>query len=80
MSHGPEGLTLRDYFTEKAPEPTPTGAPLPEHELMATSSTVVYRNRWMTVREDRTLRHDGAEGLYGVVHKPDFVVGLNERL
>jgi 8-oxo-dGTP pyrophosphatase MutT (NUDIX family) len=47
-------------------------APLPEHELTATSSTVVYRNRWMTVREDRTLRHDGAEGLYGVVHKPDF--------
>ncbi|MEU8515750.1 NUDIX hydrolase [Kitasatospora sp. NPDC048722] len=47
---------------------------LPEHELVATSSTVVYRNRWMTVREDRTLRYDGAEGLYGVVEKPDFAL------
>ena len=35
-------------------------ASLPEHELTATSSTVVYQNRWMTVREDKTVRHDGA--------------------
>ncbi|MBL7259942.1 NUDIX domain-containing protein [Paractinoplanes lichenicola] len=27
-------------------------------EIAATSSTVVYRNRWMTVREDRTVRVD----------------------
>jgi 8-oxo-dGTP pyrophosphatase MutT (NUDIX family) len=47
---------------------------LPEHELVATASTVVYANRWMTVREDRTLRHDGAEGIYGVVDKPDFAL------
>ncbi|MBK3574594.1 NUDIX hydrolase [Streptomyces sp. MBT65] len=47
-------------------------ASLPEHELTAASSTVDYQNRWMTVREDKTVRHDGAEGLYGVVHKPDF--------
>ncbi|WP_327676171.1 NUDIX hydrolase [Kitasatospora sp. NBC_00458] len=46
----------------------------PGHELVATSSTVVYENRWMTVREDRTLRHDGAEGVYGVVEKPDFAL------
>jgi 8-oxo-dGTP pyrophosphatase MutT (NUDIX family) len=43
-------------------------------ELTPTSSTVVYRNRWMTVREDRTRRSDGREGLYGVVEKPDFAL------
>ncbi|WP_369173505.1 NUDIX domain-containing protein [Streptomyces sp. R28] len=47
---------------------------LPEHELVATSTTVVYTNRWMTVREDETLRHDGAEGVYGLVEKPDFAL------
>ncbi|MEO9238259.1 MAG: NUDIX hydrolase, partial [Jatrophihabitantaceae bacterium] len=46
----------------------------PEHELVATASEVVYRNRWMTVREDQTLRADGATGLYGVVEKPDFAL------
>ncbi|MFI6149098.1 NUDIX domain-containing protein [Streptomyces sp. NPDC051109] len=49
-------------------------APEPGHEITATSSAVVYRNRWMTVREDRTLRHDGREGVFGVVEKPDFAL------
>jgi 8-oxo-dGTP pyrophosphatase MutT (NUDIX family) len=39
-----------------------------------TASTIVYRNRWMTVREDRILRPSGAAGVYGVVEKPDFAV------
>ncbi|GAA1817532.1 NUDIX hydrolase [Luedemannella flava] len=43
-------------------------------ELAATSSTVVYRNRWMTVREDATVSADGREGIYGVVEKPDFAL------
>jgi ADP-ribose pyrophosphatase len=51
-------------------EDTPLPA-LPEHELVATASNVVYTNRWMTVREDKTLRHDGAEGIFGLVDKPD---------
>jgi 8-oxo-dGTP pyrophosphatase MutT (NUDIX family) len=46
----------------------------PQDELVATSSTVVYANRWMTVREDETLRHDGVSGVYGVVQKPDFAL------
>ncbi|WP_329251678.1 NUDIX domain-containing protein [Streptomyces sp. NBC_01478] len=50
--------------------------PVTVPEITATSSTVVYRNRWMTVREDTTLRPDGTTGLYGVVHKPDFAVVL----
>jgi 8-oxo-dGTP pyrophosphatase MutT (NUDIX family) len=43
-------------------------------ELIATSSTVVYQNRWMTVREDITLRRDGVAGLYGYVDKPNFAL------
>lgn len=34
-------------------------------------SRIVYRNRWMTVREDQIRRPDGSEGIYGVVDKPD---------
>jgi ADP-ribose pyrophosphatase len=36
------------------------------------SSREVYRNRWMTVREDIIRRPDGSEGIYGVVDKLDF--------
>ena len=58
--------------TESTPPPPP--APSVEHELVATDSKVVYANRWMTVREDKTLRHDGVEGIYGLVDKPDFAL------
>jgi len=34
-------------------------------------SRIVYRNRWMTVREDQIRRADGSEGIFGVVDKPD---------
>lgn len=40
------------------------------------SSSVVYRNAWMTVREDVVQRDDGHRGVYGVVDKPDFAVIL----
>ena len=43
-------------------------------EITTVDSRVVYRNRWMTVREDRIRRQDGSDGIYGVVDKPDFVV------
>ena len=36
------------------------------------SSKIVYKNKWMTVREDIIERDSGAEGLFGVVEKPDF--------
>jgi ADP-ribose pyrophosphatase len=45
-----------------------------EDEIVATSTRVVYRNRWMTVREDNTRRLDGASGIFGVVEKPDFAL------
>ncbi len=34
----------------------------------------MYANRWMAVREDQILRHDGTYGIYGVVQKPDFAL------
>jgi 8-oxo-dGTP pyrophosphatase MutT (NUDIX family) len=43
-------------------------------------SREVYRNPWMTVREDDIRRPDGSPGLYGVVDKPDYalVIPLHE--
>jgi ADP-ribose diphosphatase len=41
-------------------------------ELEQVSTRVVYENRWLRVREDRTRRSDGREGIYGVVEKVDF--------
>ena len=38
------------------------------------SSREVYRNAWMTVREDEIVRDDGSTGIYGVVDKPDFAL------
>ncbi|SDT01179.1 NUDIX domain-containing protein [Actinoplanes derwentensis] len=40
------------------------------------STRVVYRNPWMTVREDEVRRPDGSPGIYGVVEKPDFALVL----
>jgi 8-oxo-dGTP pyrophosphatase MutT (NUDIX family) len=38
-------------------------------ELEVTSSRIVYENRWMRLREDRTILPDGSAGLYAVVEK-----------
>jgi len=40
------------------------------------SSREVYRNRWISLREDTIERADGARGIYGVVDKPDGAVIL----
>lgn len=42
-------------------------------EIETLDSRVVYKNNWMTVREDDIRRASGAQGIYGVVDKPDFV-------
>jgi len=34
----------------------------------------VYRNAWMTVREDGVRRPDGSTGIYGVVDKPMYAL------
>ncbi len=38
------------------------------------SSRIAYENRWLRVREDVIRRPDGADGLYGVIVRGDFVV------
>jgi ADP-ribose pyrophosphatase len=47
---------------------------LSKQEIMKARSTIVYQNRWMTVREDEIIRADGSSGIYGVVEKADFAV------
>ncbi len=43
-------------------------------EIETLGSRIVYRNKWMTVREDDIRRKDGSTGIYGIIDKPDFVV------
>jgi len=40
------------------------------------STRVVYRNPWMTVREDEVERSNGQRGIYGIVEKHDSAVIL----
>ncbi len=42
--------------------------------VRTTSSREVYRNAWMSVREDEVVLPDGLPGVYGVVDKPDFAL------
>jgi 8-oxo-dGTP pyrophosphatase MutT (NUDIX family) len=43
---------------------------LTENPWRTVGSRTVYRNPWLSVREDRVIRPDGAEGIYGVVEIP----------
>lgn len=45
-------------------------------EILTLASTEIYRNRWLTLKEDKIQRADGSEGLYSVIEKNDFVVIL----
>ena len=47
--------------------------------MKAIESRVVYRNQWMSVREDAVVRDDGTTGRYGVVDKPDFALVIPEE-
>lgn len=38
------------------------------------STREVYRNNWLTVREDAIVRPDGSPGVYAVVDKPTFAL------
>lgn len=42
--------------------------------ILTVRSREVYRNPWMTVREDDIRRPDGVTGVYGVVDKPDYAL------
>ena len=43
-------------------------------DIETIGTRLVYRNRWMRVREDSIRYRDGSAGIYGVVEKPEFVV------
>lgn len=40
------------------------------------SSKIVYKNPWITVREDKVIRPDGKKGIYGYVQIPHSIVVL----
>lgn len=56
-----------------AAEPTDRAAPPGQ-----LSTRTVYRNNWMSVREDTFRQADGAQALYGVVDRSDFAVVIAE--
>ncbi len=43
-------------------------------KIQRVDSREVYRNNWMTVREDQVRRPDGSDGVYGVVDKPNYAL------
>jgi 8-oxo-dGDP phosphatase len=43
-------------------------------EIATLSSTVVYANPWLSLREDQVRRGDGSVGTYAVVDRPDFAL------
>jgi 8-oxo-dGTP pyrophosphatase MutT (NUDIX family) len=53
----------------------------PSNPWKTINSKLVYQNQWLRVREDRVIRPDGNEGVYGVVELPASVaiVALNDR-
>lgn len=51
----------------------------PGPDMWPESSSTVYENPWMRVREDRFRRRDGSSGTYGVVDKQDFSIVIAEQ-
>ena len=45
-----------------------------DREIEQIDTRVVYKNRWMTVREERVRWPDGNEGLFGIIDKPDYAL------
>ncbi|CAN5289478.1 NUDIX hydrolase [soil metagenome] len=46
----------------------------PMDHIRCTGSREVYRNPWMTLREDAIRLPDGSDGIYGVVDKPTYAL------
>jgi 8-oxo-dGTP pyrophosphatase MutT (NUDIX family) len=51
-------------------------APIQGRTITTLSSREVYRNHWMSLREDEILRSNGKNGIYGVVEKNDAAIIL----
>jgi ADP-ribose pyrophosphatase len=45
-----------------------------KNSILTLSSREVYRNPWLTVREDHILRSNGEPGIYGVIDKEDSAI------
>jgi 8-oxo-dGTP pyrophosphatase MutT (NUDIX family) len=52
-----------------------------ENPWCTLSSHTIYRNPWLTLREDKVIRPDGAEGIYSVVEmRPSCgIVAINDN-
>jgi 8-oxo-dGTP pyrophosphatase MutT (NUDIX family) len=48
--------------------------PTETHSITTLSTREVYRNPWLSVREDQILRSNGKPGIYGVVDKEDCAI------
>jgi 8-oxo-dGDP phosphatase len=44
------------------------------NHIQRLASREIYRNKWMTLREDDIRRPDGTSGIYAVVDKPNYAV------
>jgi 8-oxo-dGDP phosphatase len=42
--------------------------------IRTVTSREIYRNRWLSLREDVVERPDGTRGIYSVVDRPDYAV------
>lgn len=51
------------------------------HPYRTVTSKIVYKNPWMRIREDKIIRPDGQEGMYGVMESRNsvMIVVLNDR-
>jgi 8-oxo-dGTP pyrophosphatase MutT (NUDIX family) len=49
------------------------------NHIQRTGSREVYRNPWMTLREDAIRRPDGSEGIYAVVDKPTYALVIAQQ-
>jgi 8-oxo-dGTP pyrophosphatase MutT (NUDIX family) len=49
---------------------------VPAPSIITLESREVYRNHWLRLREDKILRSNGKQGIYGVVEKDDCAVIL----
>jgi 8-oxo-dGTP pyrophosphatase MutT (NUDIX family) len=47
-----------------------------ENPWRTLSGREVYENNWIRLREDRVVRPDGEQGIYGVVHFRNIAVGV----
>jgi len=51
------------------------------HPYKTVTSKTVYKNPWIRVREDKIIKPDGSEGIYGVIESNDsvMIVVLNDE-